>query len=212
MCEGIGTIPSHTRSKESHESVGLLYYYDYYSFYYYKIIVLQNSSTPGSNWTLSWARQGFQVISPSLCRPSLESETLKMCPEIIWYADRCDFPNQTNAQEHYPIGTCLQKSSLLLLQRATLSFAPSFIFEFLFSDIHDINRLGEHVLTQGSWEKVAFEATMVRRARFSIHNASADECRVTINSLSIWLSTQLLLAEPVENAFTFGKCQCNWAF
>lgn len=132
MC-GAWHNPSYTRSTESHEWVGVLYYYDYYFFYYYKIIGVQNSLTPGSNWTLSWASQGFQVVSPSLCRPSLEPETLQMCPEAIWYADRCDFPNQINAQGHYLIGICLQGSSLLLLQRATLSFASSFIFEFLFS-------------------------------------------------------------------------------
>ena len=43
----------------------------------------------------------------------------------------------------------------------------------------------ENMFTQGSWEKVAYEATMLRRARFSTHNASAGACRVTINSLSI---------------------------
>ena len=51
----------------------------------------------------------------------------------------------------------------------------------------------------------------VRRAGPGTLTAQPEKA-VTISSLRIQRPIQLLLAEPVENAFVFGKCQYNWAF
>lgn len=127
-----------------------------------------------------------------------------MCPEAIWYADRCDFPNQINAQGHYLIGICLQESSLLLLQRATLSFAPSFIFEFLFSWHTWHQQAGRTCVYTGLLGKGSLWGHHVQKAQIQ-YSQCLSWCMQSHHQL-----LEHLTVDPTPLGWVSGKCIYIW--